>query len=167
MKLLGKACVRSCVQDVFIHSLFGKLKVIVQEKWNIKIIICTRLQLAIMKAYGRRAYSQNYKGSTISSTVLKNHVGTRRGSYKINCDSMRSAFSRQNTEKQLTNFRGKGKRYHARGGRNARSLDIPLFLLCPLRCRLPPSHVKHHKVTSVGRKGRKSIVRVVKVSYRS
>jgi hypothetical protein len=32
IKLLGKSCVRSCVQDVFVHSSFGILRVVVQEK---------------------------------------------------------------------------------------------------------------------------------------
>jgi hypothetical protein len=42
IKILGKSCVRSCVRYVFVHWSFGNLRVVVQEKRNIKImIICT------------------------------------------------------------------------------------------------------------------------------
>ena len=67
IKLLGKSCVRSCVRDVVVHSSFGKSRVVVQSKRNIKImIICTQLRLATMEASEHRDYLQNYREDTIS-----------------------------------------------------------------------------------------------------
>jgi len=54
IKFLGKSCACSCVRDVFVHSSFGNLRVVVQER-NIKItIICTQLRLATMEGSERK-----------------------------------------------------------------------------------------------------------------